>query len=231
MLIDRKFRLPRIWSNNELKKFSHLFIGDIVNISAWRDEDKEGNQYKDYFTNANSYTITNFKTETRGFQGKEGEIFLDLEQNLSINLLNRFDVVFNHTTLEHIYDFKTAFKNICLMSKDIVIIVVPFLQQMHADYGDYWRFSPLAIRNMFEENNMQVLYSSFNEHKRSSVYLFFIATKNPIKWKDVIHNKFTYNTKKHLFLQDFKENYVGCRSINNNLIVIFLNFLKSKVLK
>ena len=48
MLVDRKFRLPRIWSNNELKKFSDLFRGDIVNISAWRDEDKEGKQIRDY---------------------------------------------------------------------------------------------------------------------------------------------------------------------------------------
>ena len=225
MLVDRKFRLPRIWSNNELKKFSDLFRGDIVNISAWRDEDKEGKHYKDYFTNANSYTITNFNTEARGFQGKDGEIFLDLEKKLAPNLYNRFDVIFNHTTLEHIYDFRTAFKNICLMSNDMVIIVVPFLQQMHADYGDYWRFSPLAIKKMFEENNMQVLYSSFNEHKEASVYLFFIASKNPIKWDNKIHNKFTYKTNKRLFLQDVRGNYTGCRSIKNNIVAILLSKL------
>lgn len=27
---DRKFRIARIWSNRELKKYAHLFTGDII---------------------------------------------------------------------------------------------------------------------------------------------------------------------------------------------------------
>jgi hypothetical protein len=181
LFIDRKYRLPRTWSNQELKKFSDFFSGDVVNVSAWKDDDKEGRKYKDYFINASSYTITNYKKEARGFQGLEGEIFLNLEENITNNLKEKFSVVFNHTTLEHVYDFKKAFENLCLMSNDIVILVVPFLQEMHSDYGDYWRFTPLAIKIMFEDNDMTVIYSSFNEHKKSSVYLFFIASKKPEK--------------------------------------------------
>jgi len=226
MLIDKKFRLPRIWSNIELKKFAHLFTGNVVNVSAWKDKDKEGKKYKDYFKNANSYSITNYKSEARGFQGIEGEIFLDLEKNLPSKLNNKFDVVFNHTTLEHIYNFRKAFKNLCLMTKDIVIIVVPFLQQMHADYGDYWRFTPTAIKKMFEEQKMTVLYSSFNEHPGTSVYLFFIVSKKPAKWKNQISNKFSYTVKNKPFF-DKGEILVGTRSIKNNIHYYLLKkFLK-----
>ena len=185
-ITDKKFRITRIWSNRELKKYAHLFSGDVINVSAWQDRDKQGLHYKDYFVNANNYYLSNYQTETCGLQGYKDEIFLDLEKKIDKDLINRFDVVFNHTTLEHIYNFKVAFQNLCLLTKDIIILVVPFLQQMHVEYGDYWRFTPLAIKKMFEENNMTVLYSSFNNHKKCSVYLFFIASKHPEKWKNKI---------------------------------------------
>ena len=126
---DPNFRMARIWSNNELKKFAHFFSGSIVNVSAGEDRDKQGDIYKKYFTSANSYSITNF------FDGREpgqDEFFLNLEAEIDdINMIRKFDVVFNHTVLEHIYNITTAFKNLCALSKDVVIIVVPFMQQMH----------------------------------------------------------------------------------------------------
>ena len=42
---DRSSRIPRIWSNKILKRISHNFDGDIINISGWKDDDKEGNNY------------------------------------------------------------------------------------------------------------------------------------------------------------------------------------------
>lgn len=213
-IIDKKYRLPRIQSNKELKKFAYLFTGDIVNVSGWKDIDKEGKHYRDYFINANNYYISNYKSEARGFQGFDNEFYLDLTQDLDEKYINRFDVVFNHTTLEHIYDVKKAFRNLCLMSKDIVIIVVPFLQQMHGDYGDYWRFSPLAIKKLFEENDYSLLYLSFNNHKNASVYIFTIGSKKPEKWKYQINKEFSYNCRKD-FLDSF-ENYIGCRAITNS---------------
>ncbi|SMC17672.1 hypothetical protein SAMN02746041_00366 [Desulfacinum hydrothermale DSM 13146] len=183
--IDRRFRLPRYWSNRELAKFAPLFEGHVVNASAWKDEDKEGTHYRDYFVKANTYWITNWKSQAKGFQGYENEIFLDLEQDLPHDLLDRFDVVFNHTTLEHIFDARKAFQNICLMTRDVVIVCVPFLQPYHTNYGDYWRFSPLAVRRLFKKNGLEVLYLSYNDHRMSSVYVFAIGSKQPEKWKAV----------------------------------------------
>lgn len=209
--IDRIHRLPRIWSNRELARFAHLFSGDVVNVSGWKDIDKEGRRYRDYFTAAASYTITNYKTEARGFQGEEGEIFLDLAATLPAELIGRFDVVFNHTTLEHIYEVQTAFANLCRISRDVVIVVLPFLQQYHTEYGDYWRFSPLAVKRLFEDNGLEVVYQSFNNHRMSSVYTFTIATKQPERWRERFDWKFSFVDPEGYG----SEPYIGCRALPN----------------
>jgi len=227
---DRIFRLPRIWSNNELKQIAKVFTGSVVNVSGWKDEDKEGSNYKDYFTSADSYTITNYKTEACGFQGNEGEIFLDLEQPLPDNLCNKFDVVFNHTVLEHIFEIEIAFKNLCKMTRDVVILVVPFLQQMHTDYGDYWRMTPLAVKRMFEKNNLHLQYLSFNGQRNASVYIFAIATKNPEKWLDIIPNRFSFIEENAVSRY---ENYIGCNAIYNRFYKMLqkLGVLLAKISK
>lgn len=180
----RVSRLARRWSNTELARFAGWFSGDVVNVSGWKDEDKQGAHYADYFTGKASYTITNYKAEARGIQGQPGEVFLDLEAPLDPGLAGRFDVVFNHTVLEHVYAFQTAFKNLCAMSRDVVIIVVPWLQPYHGDYGDYWRFSPLAVKKMYEESGLTPLYVSFNDDAFASVYVFAIGTRHPERWRD-----------------------------------------------
>lgn len=214
-ITDRKYRLARIWSNDELAGFAPLFEGDIANVSGWQDVDKQGRHYRDYFSHARSYTITNYKSEARGFQGMPGEIFLDLIQPLPVELKGRFDVVFNHTVLEHIYEVHAAFRNLCLMSKDVVVLVVPFLQPMHSKYGDYWRFSPMTLQRMFEENGLKLMYCSFNRHARASVYLFAIAAKHPERWHGRIPEQTSYFDEKPPL--DGFEPFVGCHAIPNRL--------------
>lgn len=217
---ERKFKVPRVWSNSELKKFSHLFKGDIENISGWKDSDKDGSKYSEYFKNKKSYTITNYESDAMGYQGEKNEIYLDLTGNLPKELENKFDVVFNHTVLEHIFEVESAFSNICKMTKDIAIIVVPFLQPMHAEYGDYWRFTPTCLQKMFEKNNMQTLYSSFNHHKDAGVYVFCIASKTPHKWKDLIFDHKMgddgiVNYRAPCFWNDNSPDMVGSNAIFN----------------
>lgn len=184
--MDKKFRVPRVWSNRELEKFSKLFNGNIVNVSGWKDIDKEGKHYKDYFTNCTEYWITNYKSEARGFQGdKENEIFLDLEKDLDENLYYKFDVVFNHTVLEHIFDINKAFENLCKLSNDTVIVVLPFLQEQHAEYGDYWRFTPLTVQKLFEINGFHLKYINYNDAKDDSIYIFAIGSKIENKWQEI----------------------------------------------
>jgi hypothetical protein len=190
-----RLSIPRFWGNFELRKFANLFTGKIIHVSAYNDEDKEGNKYESYFINAESYNISNYKTAFKGYQGLKNEISLDLTADLKESFIGKFDVVFNHTTLEHIFEVRKAFKNLCLLSKDIVIIIVPFIHQMHSEKLDFWRFTPLAIKKLFEQNNYDLIYISFNHHKKSNVYIFAIGSKFSKKWQDKIGNEFHYKIK------------------------------------
>ncbi len=183
----RKFRLPRKWSNRELKKIAHLFDGEIINVSGWDDRDKEGGFYCGYFSNAKAYYISNYQGK-RGIEESGGKtnFDIDLEATLPDYLINRFDVVFNHTTLEHVFNIFQSFKNLCLLSRDIVIVIVPFTQQVHISesFSDFWRFTPHAIRRLFNENNMDIIYLTFNNTHNSSNYIFAVGSRNPEKWRD-----------------------------------------------
>ncbi len=176
---------PRRWSNAELRRFARLFDGDIINVSGWDDRDKEGGCYADYFPNKRSYIISNIGG-ARGSSGRKDEIYLDLSRPLPEDLRGRFDVVFNHTTLEHIYDIRAAAACLCGLSRDILIAVVPFMQEMHWDEGsylDFWRPTPFALERMLEENGLRALYMSWNDNPVYPIYLFCIASREPDRWE------------------------------------------------
>lgn len=182
--IDRRFRLPRNWSNCELRTIGSLFTGDVVNVSAWEDRDKQGGCYKDYFPNARSYSYTNYGGY-RGLQGMDAELSLDLTGDVPEELRQRFDVVFNHTTLEHIFDVQKAFANLCALSRDVVVVIVPFAQVQHEsdDWKDYWRFTPSCVRRLYEANGLTIVYESHSPSKNAAVYLLSVGTRNAERWR------------------------------------------------
>lgn len=189
----------RVFSNIELRKFATLFEGHVINVSGYLDSDKEGSTYKTYFKNCKSYTISNYKGE-KGFTDKQNEIFIDLESDLPQELKGKFDVVFNHTTLEHIFKIDKAFENLCALSNDTVILVVPFLQPQHwieNSFEDYWRISPFALFKLFKKNNLETLYINFNDNFASSTYIFVVATKQPQKWQSKFSAIPKMNMKSH----------------------------------
>ena len=183
---------PRNWSNVELRKFAPLYDGDVINVSGWRDEDKTGSSYRGYFSAARSYAVSNFVGE-RGIQGHPGEVALDLEGEIPDALRGRYQVVFNHTTLEHIFDIRKALANLCSLSSDTVILVTPFIQLVHSEpgsYGDYWRPSPMALERMLAESGFEVLHQSSNDNAWYFVYVFTLASRCPERWRGRIpfHN-------------------------------------------
>lgn len=191
---------PRNWSNAELRKFAPLYTGRAINVSGWKDEDQTGGHYRCYFSNASSYVVSNFKGE-RGQQKKEGELFVDLTGDLADELRGLFQVVFNHTTLEHIYDISKAVANLCALSQDTVILVTPLLQQVHYEpgaYGDYWRPTPMCVRELLKENGFDVLYQSTNDNDWYIVYVFTIASRKPETWQGKIP-------------ADIASGFTGCR--------------------
>lgn len=185
---DKNRVRPRNWSNCELRKFAPAYEGDAINVSGWRDEDQVGGHYADYFCNARSYSISNFPG-AKGLQGTHDEIPLDLEADTPAQLREKYQVVFNHTTLEHVYDIRKAVANLCALSHDTVILVTPFLQQVHYEegsFGDYWRPSPMCVERMLAEHGFEVIYQSSNDNEWYIVYLFTVATRSPEKYRDRI---------------------------------------------
>lgn len=184
-------RPARLWSNEELRQFAPLFTGDVLNVSAWRDEDKEGKLYSEYFSSANRYFTSNYP----GWRGNEADahtdFMIDLEESLPDELESSFDVIFNHTTLEHIYEVRCAFENLCRLSRDIVIIVVPFIQHLHGPPdGDFWRFSPYCLRRLFGDNGYNCIYESYGPEDGGVKYLFSVGSTQPERWAE--HEPFSY---------------------------------------
>jgi hypothetical protein len=183
--MNRSFRLPRLWSNAVLAEIAPLFDGSVINVSGWDDRDKAGGRYRDYFRRASSYSISNHVGE-RGLAEWAGgtDLQIDLETTLDSDLVGRFDVVFNHTALEHIYDLNTAFANLCRLSSDVVIVVVPFAQELHctASYGDYWRFTPMSLRRLFDQNHLTVVFEAASRHRNAGIYLLIAASRHPQRW-------------------------------------------------
>lgn len=176
---------PRNWSNAELRKFAPLFDGAVINVSGWRDEDKTGGHYRDYFTAATSYNISNYRGES-GITGADGEVFIDLEADLPQELAAQYQVAFNHTVLEHVFDIRKAIANICALSHDTVILVTPFLQQVHYienSFGDWWRPTPMCIERLLEEQGFQVIHQSSNDNPWYIVYVVTVACRNPEKYR------------------------------------------------
>jgi hypothetical protein len=203
----------RLWSNDELKKLTPFLTGDIINVSAGRDGNKDGGTYKSFFTNASSYTITNYNKEFPD-DAEYREIALDLNKPIEASsvLFAKYDVVFTHTVLEHVYQINTAIENLCKISKDIIITIIPYIQSYHQEepiYHDYWRISPYALINLFNESAFQTIYMNWNNDPLGNIYIFHVASRNPEKWASIKslqhHNQYGPGYDRQLLLSNTGE--------------------------
>ncbi len=200
---------PRRWSNHELQTHAPLFTGSVVNVSGWRDEDKEGRTYRSYFTNASSYSITNYWGSSTSNDGAPDALFLDLAADLPAEFRDKFDVVVNHTVLEHIFDVPKAVRNMACMTRDVMIMIVPFSQDEHYSpglYGDFWRFTPLCVKQLMESNGLTLIHLNSNDCPWFPAYLFAIGSKQPAKWAARFPEPYDWN--KRLGKSTFT--YPGC---------------------
>ena len=181
--------IPRNWSNRELRKIGVLFTGDVINVSAAEDRDKQGNKYKSYFPKAKSYTISNYGKGIEGFSDYNDQIILDLSIRYD-GRFGKYDVAFNHTVIEHLSSVDLSIDNLCNLSNDIVITVVPFIQHFHGrkdSYTDYWRLSPEALIKEFNKRGFSTIYINWNDDfPIMNVYILHVASKNPNKYTGLL---------------------------------------------
>jgi hypothetical protein len=174
----------RVWSNEEIARIAPHVTGRVVNVSAWNDEDKQGRVYRSYFSGASSYETTNYEG-WRG-AGAATDDVLDLQSAAPDELVNRYDLVFNHTTLEHLFDIHQGFRTIASMSSDALLVVVPFMQHLHGpEDGDFWRPSPYAMRRFHADAGFTILREAAGPDGGNIRYLFYFASRFPERWNDV----------------------------------------------
>jgi len=205
---NRRFRNARLWSNEILKDLAPKFTGDIINVSAWRDADKNNKFYgTDYFINSTSYSISNWYSSNHGYEGDENNYLINLEEEIKDSkLIKKWDVVFTHTVLEHIFNTQLALKSLCRLARQYVIVVVPFLQEDHTDYGDFWRFTPRGLKRLFEENNYKLVFISANDNNKNAIYIVAVA-ENIDKEKD--YPKIKFNDMKSNFVEEVENIRLG----------------------
>lgn len=178
---DPRDRRARLWSNDVIAAVGKVASGEVVNVSAWKDSDKNGSLYRDYFPNARTYARTNWGGLISDPDATE--YWLDLGEPLPENLRGSFDLVFNHTTLEHVFNMNQAVQNLCEMSRDAVLVVVPFSQREHGqDYGDYWRFTGASLRQMFQSHGLEEVFIVQSPYRYSAVYLVGLFARQPSAW-------------------------------------------------
>lgn len=182
----------REWSNGEIKKIAPFFNGKILNLSGGEDSDKCNSFYKKYFSNATQYDVSNYIPKNINL--KNGGFHLDIEKKVKNKLVKRYDLVFSHTVLEHVFQIQNAVKNICLISNDYVLTIVPFLQSYHHEpwYNDYWRFTPQALIQLFSREGFKTIYYNWNNPILGNIYIsHFCAKKDKLALAKKIQQKNT----------------------------------------
>ena len=187
---------PRVWSNRQLERFGALFVGEVVNVSGWRDGDKEARGYRQYFPRCTRYTVTNYPGKRGLDDAPVDSIPLDLEQPAPPALRHGFDVVFNHTTLEHVFDLHAAADTLAGLTRDALLLVVPFQQEFHpveGHFGDFWRFSPMALERLFRARGLETVYASMNDQPWWPTYVFWFGSRHPERWRDRVPPSTTWD--------------------------------------
>ncbi|OGZ07225.1 MAG: hypothetical protein A2762_00530 [Candidatus Lloydbacteria bacterium RIFCSPHIGHO2_01_FULL_54_11] len=213
-LLPRTLIDPRRAANMLLRRYAPEFSGDIVNVSGWDDRDGEGGYYRDYFTNKKRYVVTNAPTDIKGVGSMAGsavlEFGLDLERPLPPEFAGKFDVVLNISTLEHVQNIEEAFKSICMMSRDALVVVIPSIQQIHiADYGDYWRLTPLGLAKLLQKNGFTPLVIKANDQPFNPIYTFALGVRDAEKYKEKIPTAIDLQMGAALFGSSLKERFVA----------------------
>ena len=194
--LDPIYRKPRFWSNMILRNIAPHFAGRVVNCSGWADEDKFGSHYRHYFTGATEYAVTNYSggAQQGSYTFLENSYQLDLEKALPSELRQRFEVVYSHTVLEHVFDVSQAVRNICEMSTDAAIVVIPWTQLIHVmedKFGDYWRFTPECLERMFAVHGMMPVCHHGTDIPGSSVYYASVFSRTPDKYAQLRNSRNT----------------------------------------
>ncbi len=76
--------------------------------------------------------------------------------------------------------------NIAAITREHLLIVVPFIQDEHyrpGIFGDYWRFMPQGLYRLVESHGFAPVYINANDSPWYPVYLVLVAARHPEQWE------------------------------------------------
>ena len=130
-------------SNALLKRWAATVTGDVLSIGSSTDQDGAGKHYREYFTAAQSYTTSEVKPGC--------DLVLDVRSMPTV-ADGRYDALFVSGVLEHVDDIWSAVRECARILKPggVLLLGVPFWQQIHRAPQDFWRFTASAVRYLLE---------------------------------------------------------------------------------
>lgn len=131
----------RYESNELLRQWAAPIRGDVLSIGSGTDWDKSCSYYREYFTDARSYTTS------EPFETPHCNRVLDVRAMPEV-LDGSFDAIFCSGVLEHVDDCHGAVAECfrVLRRKGVFLVGLPFQQALHRTPGDYWRFTEYGAR-------------------------------------------------------------------------------------
>jgi hypothetical protein len=157
-------------------------VDSVCHVSGWKDSDKEGSFYRDYFPSLSRYVITNFPDDNSKGMGAAApnDYPLDLRDACPPELSRQFDLAFSHTVLEHVRCPEHAFGVICEIATSYVLTVVPFAQRLHylpGDFGDYYRLSPMLLRELHADNDYYTAFEAIGPTHSPTQYIVTLGVR------------------------------------------------------
>jgi SAM-dependent methyltransferase len=133
-------------SNAWLRRHAAGVSGKVLSIGSGSDEDGQGGRYRDYFVSAESYTTS----EIRPMRGCD--LVLDVRAMPEI-ASGSYDGIFCSGVLEHVDDYAAGLKEITrvLAPRGVLLLGLPFRQDIHMEPHDYWRFTEYGIRHLLRD--------------------------------------------------------------------------------
>ncbi len=141
----KKVSEERYESNRWLSENCRDIAGDVLSLGSADDSDGEGNFYRSYFQRASRYYTSDISFSFNT------DYVLDV-RNMSQIGSGTFDCVFCSGVLEHVDDFHSAILEITRILKDrgVLLLGLPFRQQIHLPPNDYWRFTVYGVKVLLE---------------------------------------------------------------------------------
>lgn len=174
----------RLYSNVVLRRiFSILNVDSVLNVSGWDDGDKEGNKYVNYFPSKLSrYEISSYSKDHLRADMSISKVTIDLEDR-AYKVSEKFDLIFTHTVLEHVFDQENAFRIMCESANKFVVGVAPMINVLHWEetYGDYWRFTPHGIIKLINNQGFNLVHLEIGPSSSISQYIIFVAARDDVE--------------------------------------------------